>query len=78
MKKKILVAIILAVALALLAVIGFFIYKGVDNKNTTMSIMNVDSINITLKSEFTFEKADKIVSWVSSDNSILSVKRLLR
>jgi hypothetical protein len=74
MKKKILVAVILAVAVALLAAIGITVYKHIDAKNTAMSIMNVDSINITINSEFTFEKADKIVSWVSSDESILSVK----
>ena len=36
--------------------------------------MNVDSINLTMNSNFTFEKADKIVTWVSSDDSILTVK----
>ena len=74
MKKKILVAIILAISIALLAVIGFFIYKHFDNQNTALSIMNIDSINITMNSNFTFEKAEKIVSWASSNESILTVK----
>lgn len=74
MKKKILVAVILIVAIALLAVIGVILYKHFDSQNTAMSIMNVDSLNITLNSEFKFEKANKIVSWVSSDNELLTVK----
>ncbi len=74
MKKKILIAVILLIAVALLALIGFFIYKHFDNKNTAMSIMNVDNLNLTMNSNFTFEQSDKIVSWVSSDTSILSVK----
>jgi hypothetical protein len=73
MKKKILVAVILALAIAALGAIGFALFKHFDNANTSMSIMNVDQLNLTLNSQFQFEKADKIVSWVSSDDSILTV-----